>query len=73
MTVPTEYRPICEWRGCAANGVNLVRAQWSIVDWLDAYVCSAHELEMMRWMHTRTVDGQYPLDVYVVLRAELKS
>lgn len=65
----TATMPVCEWRDCMQEASTLIRGQWTVVDWLDMSVCWEHEGQMFTWLSTRLVDGEQPVDVYVLGRA----
>lgn len=51
----------CDTPGCENEAWYRVEAQWTVVDWMDFYVCEVHLREKLRALADHLVDGEPPL------------
>jgi len=52
----------CEW--CSSPATATVHAQWSLVDFDEAYACDDHIRQARIRFWNRLVDGQRPVDLW---------
>ena len=54
----------CEWPHCSSRPTAVIHAQWTVVDFVSYFTCTAHFLNVWDVLRDRRVDGQSVVDMW---------